>query len=88
MKNLWLSKETGWGWGDGLRVYEGNAVKLGCDDHCTTTNVVKFIEFFLKKKQTHGLGEQTCGCRGGEGGEGVGCTGSLGLVLMYASQIC
>ena len=25
----------------------GNAVKLGCDDHCTAINVIKFIE--LKK---------------------------------------
>ena len=31
-----------------------------------------------ERKQTHGLGEQTCGCQGG--GEGVGWTGSLGLV--------
>ena len=29
-----------------------------------------------EKKQTHGYGEQTCGCQG----EGVGWTGSLGLV--------
>ena len=31
-----------------------------------------------EKKQTHGHGEQTCGCPGG--GEGVGWTGSLGLI--------
>ena len=30
------------------------------------------------RKETHGHGEQTCGCQGG--GEGVGWTGSLGLV--------
>ena len=29
-----------------------------------------------EKKQTHGLGEQTCGCPG----EGVGWTGNFGLV--------
>ena len=29
-----------------------------------------------EKKQTHGYGEQICGCQGG--GEGVGWTGSLG----------
>ena len=23
-------------WGDRLGVWDGNAVKLGCDDHCTT----------------------------------------------------
>ena len=31
-----------------------------------------------KKKQIHGLGEQTWGCQGS--GEGVGWTGSLGLI--------
>ena len=30
-----------------------------------------------ENKQTHGHGEQTCGC---QEGEAVGCTGSLGLV--------
>ena len=24
-----------------------------------------------EKKQTHGHGEQTCGCQGGEGGSGI-----------------
>ena len=41
--NVWFSKETGCGGMDGLGVWDGNAVKLGCD-HCTTTNVIKFIE--------------------------------------------
>ena len=27
-------------WGDGLGIWNGNAVKLGCDDYCTTINVV------------------------------------------------
>ena len=31
----------GGGWGVG--VWDGNAVKLGCDDHCTTINVIKFF---------------------------------------------
>ena len=30
------------------------------------------------RKETHGLGEQTCGCQGE--GEGVGWTGNLGLI--------
>ena len=30
------------------------------------------------RKETHGLGEETCGCQGE--GEGVGWTGSLGLI--------
>ena len=32
---------------DGLGVCHGNAVKLGCDDHCATVNIIKSIE--LKK---------------------------------------
>ena len=32
---------------DGLGVWEGNVVKLGCDDHCTTINIIKYTE--LKK---------------------------------------
>lgn len=34
--------------GDGLGVWNGDAVKLCCDDHCTTRNIIQFIE--LKKK--------------------------------------
>ena len=45
LKNLWFPRETGWGeWGDALGVWDGNAIKSGCDDHCTTINVIKFIE--------------------------------------------
>ena len=36
------------GWGDGLGVWDGNAIKLDCDDPCTTANVIKFTE--LRKK--------------------------------------
>ena len=32
------------------------------------------------RKQTHGHGEQTCGCQGGGKGEGLGWTGSSRLV--------
>ena len=32
------------GWGDALRVWDGNSLKLGCDDCCTPINVIKFIE--------------------------------------------
>ena len=35
------------------------------------------MNLHTEKKQTHGHGEQTCGCQGGR--EGVGWTGSLGL---------
>ena len=43
LKNVWFPNETGWG-GDALRVWDGNAIKFCCDDCCTTTNVIKFIE--------------------------------------------
>ena len=33
-------------WGVG---WDGNTIKLGCDDHCTTINVIKFIEKGRKK---------------------------------------
>ena len=32
------------------------------------------------KKQTLGLGEQTCGCQGGREGEGVGWPGNMGII--------
>ena len=50
LKNVLFLKETGWEMGDRLGVWDGIVIKLGCDDHCTTLNVVKFIEF--KKKKT------------------------------------
>ena len=43
--NCWAKEYANYGeWGDGLRVWDGNAVKLGCDDRCTIINVVKFTE--------------------------------------------
>ena len=32
---------------EGLEVWNGNVLKLGCDDGCTTINIIEFIE--LKK---------------------------------------
>ena len=32
------------GRGDALGVWTGNAIKLGCEDHCKTINIIKFIE--------------------------------------------
>ena len=43
LKNLWFSQETVWGMGGCARVWDGNAIKLGCDD-CTTINIIKCIE--------------------------------------------
>ena len=44
LKNLWFPNETSCGgWEDALRVWDGNAIKLGCDDHCTTINVINSL---------------------------------------------
>ena len=43
-EKLMVSKRDRLGWGDGLGVCNGNAIKLYCDDHCTTINVIKFIK--------------------------------------------
>ena len=32
------------GWGNILGGWDGNAIKFGCNDRCTTINVIKFIE--------------------------------------------
>ena len=32
------------GWGNALKVWDRNAVKMGCDDCGTPTNVIKFIK--------------------------------------------
>ena len=34
-----------------LGVWDGNAIKLGYDDHCTIINIIKFIELKKKKKR-------------------------------------
>ena len=33
------------GVGDGLAVWDGNALRLGCDDGCTAINIIKLTEF-------------------------------------------
>ena len=46
LKNLWFHNETACRvWGDALGVWDGKAIKFGCDNHCTTINVIKFIEY-------------------------------------------
>ena len=32
----------------GLGVWDGNVLKLGCDDGCRTINIIKFIELVFK----------------------------------------
>ena len=40
LKNLWSLSETVLGLGDVLGLWDGNPVKLDCDDHCTTRGVI------------------------------------------------
>ena len=37
LKNLWGGR------GDVLGLWDGNPVKLDCDDHCTTTDVINSL---------------------------------------------
>ena len=37
---------------DRLEFWDGSAKKLGCDDHCTTIHVIKFIELKNTIKET------------------------------------
>ena len=34
---------------DGLGVWDGNFLNLGCDDGCTTINIIKFTEFLKSR---------------------------------------
>ena len=47
--------------GGGLGVWDGNPVKLGCDDGCTTINVIKFTEQkkrkFLSKTMSYSIAQ-------------------------------
>ena len=48
LEKLMVSKEERLGgWYDALGVCNGNPIKLDCDDHCTTINV---INSFINKK--------------------------------------
>ena len=39
---LYQNKKV-WGWGDVLGSWDGNAIKLDCDDHCTNINVINSL---------------------------------------------
>ena len=39
------------GWGDVLGLWDGNPVKLDCDDHYTTTDVIKTNKQINKNKK-------------------------------------
>ena len=36
-------------WGDLLGIWDGSAIKLGCDDHCTTINVINSLSNLKKE---------------------------------------
>ena len=44
LKKLYCPNKTGWGLVHVLGVWDGNAIKFGCNDGCTTINVIKFIQ--------------------------------------------
>ena len=44
------------GWGDVLRLWDGNPIKLNCDDHCTTINVINSLSnkiFLIDSSHLH-----------------------------------
>ena len=41
---LIAAKRDRFGWRDGLGIWDGNVLKLGCNDVCTTINIIKSIE--------------------------------------------
>ena len=49
LKNLRFPKERVRGVGDALGLWDGNPIKLDCDDHCTTINVINSLS---NKKNT------------------------------------
>ena len=38
-----VSKGDSWGGGNARGLWDGNSIKLDCDDHCTTTNVINSL---------------------------------------------
>ena len=50
LKNYGFQRRQFGGWGDELGVWNGNAIKLGCDDHCTTINVINSLSNKNKQK--------------------------------------
>ena len=53
-----VSKGERLGGGGMLGVWDGNVIKLGCDDHCTTTNVINSLSNIKNnKKKIHDVME-------------------------------
>ena len=49
LKNLGFPNETVWGQEDALGLWDGNPIKLDCNDHCTTTNVINSLSNLKKE---------------------------------------
>ena len=43
LKNLQSQRRQYGGWGDAMGLWDGNPIKLHCDDHCTTINVINSL---------------------------------------------
>ena len=43
LKTYSFQKREAGGWEDALGLWDRNAIKLGCDDHCTTINVINSL---------------------------------------------
>ena len=43
LKNLCSPEETVWGVADALGLWDGNPIKLDCDDHCITIKVINSL---------------------------------------------
>ena len=52
LKNYVFQRRQFRGWGDALGSWDGNPIKLDCDDHCTTINVINSLsnKIFKNKK--------------------------------------
>ena len=43
LKTYGLQRRQFGGWRDTLGLWDGNPIKLDCDDHCTTINVINSL---------------------------------------------
>ena len=51
LKNLWFPKETVREVGGALGLWDGKPMKLDCDDHCTTINVINSLSNLKKEEK-------------------------------------
>ena len=52
-KTYGFQRRQFWGWGDVLGLWDGNPIRLDCDDHCKSINVINWV---IKNKQTITVG--------------------------------